>query len=659
MNDQEKTREQLVQTLAQSRRQTEELKTSKAELERTKEALRGEINSLKIALESAEAGTWSVDVLEGARTWNDHCPQLFGLPRGTFRESYQDWLDRVHPDDRGRVQREYTQSLEELTDYQTEYRVIWPDGSVHAIASKSKVFTDQQGRAVRMTGVCWDITERKRTEEAIRESEDKFHRLFENAPLGYQSLDENGNFVELNDTWCKLLGYTKEEVLGRNFSEFIHPDFREHFKENFPKFKSMGYILGVEFEMIKKDGSEIIVAFDGKIGRHEDGSFKQTHCILSDISERKRAEEAILASEQKYRALFEGSADATLIIDDNKFVDCNDAVVQMLRYRNRADLLRTHPSELSPPMQPDGRSSYEKADEMMAIAYERGSHRFEWDHKRADSEVFPVEVLLTAIPVGEKKILHVVWRDITKRKRIEREREDLIAKLESQNAELERFTYTVSHDLKSPLITTKGYIDILREDLAQGSQEQVEDDLSRISAAADKMDILLRDLLELSRIGRSVNPPEDVPLAELVNDALERVGGQVDDKGVQVDISPNLPTIFGDRLRLLEVLQNLIDNAVKYMGDQPRPRIEIGSRRDGGDIVCYVRDNGIGIEPRYHDKIFGLFDQLDQNVEGSGIGLALVRRIIEVHGGRIWIESEGPGQGTTFCFTIPPKSESQ
>ena len=163
MNDQEKTREQLVQTLAQSRRQTEELKTSKAELERTKEALRGEINSLKIALESAEAGTWSVDVLEGARTWNDHCPQLFGLPRGTFRESYQDWLDRVHPDDRGRVQREYTQSLEELTDYQTEYRVIWPDGSVHAIASKSKVFTDQQGRAVRMTGVCWDITERKRT----------------------------------------------------------------------------------------------------------------------------------------------------------------------------------------------------------------------------------------------------------------------------------------------------------------------------------------------------------------------------------------------------------------------------------------------------------------------------------------------------------------
>ncbi|NQU20134.1 MAG: GHKL domain-containing protein, partial [Candidatus Nealsonbacteria bacterium] len=116
--------------------------------------------------------------------------------------------------------------------------------------------------------------------------------------------------------------------------------------------------------------------------------------------------------------------------------------------------------------------------------------------------------------------------------------------------------------------------------------------------------------------------------------------------------------VFADRRRLLEVLQNLIDNAVKYMGDQPRPRIEIGSRRDGNETVCYVRDNGIGIDPRYGERIFGLFDQLDQSIDGTGIGLALARRIIEIHGGRIWVESDGLGHGSTFCFTVNSGVES-
>ena len=150
-----------------------------------------------------------------------------------------------------------------------------------------------------------------------------------------------------------------------------------------------------------------------------------------------------------------------------------------------------------------------------------------------------------------------------------------------------------------------------------------------------------------------VNPPEEVALEELSHKAIELTHGQIARRGVQVEVLPGLPVVYGDRVRLLEVLQNLIDNAVKYMGDQPAPRIEIGSRPDGDETVCYVRDNGIGIGPSYAEKVFGLFEQLDPEAEGSGVGLAVVKRIIDVHGGRIWVESEGPGRGSTFCFTLP------
>jgi len=166
-------------------------------------------------------------------------------------------------------------------------------------------------------------------------------------------------------------------------------------------------------------------------------------------------------------------------------------------------------------------------------------------------------------------------------------------------------------------------------------------------------------LLELSRIGRLMNPPEETPLDELAREAVITVAGRLAMRGVHVEIAPDLPVVYGDRTRLREVLENLLSNAVKYMGDQPHPRIEIGVRYDGADAerVFYVRDNGMGIEPRYHQKVFGLFEKLDPKAEGTGVGLAIVRRIVEVHGGRIWVESEGAGLGSAFCFTLADRRE--
>ncbi len=236
--------------------------------------------------------------------------------------------------------------------------------------------------------------------------------------------------------------------------------------------------------------------------------------------------------------------------------------------------------------------------------------------------------------------------------------EKYVRQLEAQRIELEQFTYTVSHDLKSPLITIKGFLGMLVKDAEEGNIERLQSDVNRISAAASKMGDLLDGLLELSRIGRIANEPVDVSLDKLAHEVAETLHGAIAESGVSLVIEPGLPIVRGDHLRLHEVLQNLIENAIKFMGDPASPSIEIGSRIDEDETVCYVRDNGQGIDAIYADKIFGLFEQMDGSTQGTGIGLALVKRIIEHHGGRVWVESEGPGCGSRFCFSIPIKGES-
>lgn len=255
----------------------------------------------------------------------------------------------------------------------------------------------------------------------------------------------------------------------------------------------------------------------------------------------------------------------------------------------------------------------------------------------------------------EGKPAHLMLlRDITAQKRVEAEREKLIEELESRNSELERFTYTISHDLKAPLITIRGFLGFLEKDALGGNTERLEHDVRRISEATDKMQRLLNELLELSRIGRMMNPPEEIPFGEIVREALELVRGQVEARRVRVQVAADLPTVYGDRVRLVEVLQNLLDNAIKFMGSQTEPRIDVGCRPSDGNSapVLFVRDNGIGVAPQFHERIFGLFNKLDPHSEGTGVGLALVKRIVEFHGGKIWVESEGNDKGATFCFII-------
>jgi PAS domain S-box-containing protein len=253
--------------------------------------------------------------------------------------------------------------------------------------------------------------------------------------------------------------------------------------------------------------------------------------------------------------------------------------------------------------------------------------------------------------------VQIVFWDISARIHAEAERDKLIVELESRNAELERFTYTVSHDLKSPLVTISGFLGYIESDAMKGDVQRLKSDIQRINNAISKMKGLLDELLELSRIGQLINPPEDVSFGDIALEALTLVQGQLDLKHIRVTLDENLPVVRGDKVRLIEAVQNLIENAAKFMGSQTDPCIEIGQSGEDpeqGNPVFYVRDNGIGIEPKYHEQVFGLFSKLNPNVSGTGIGLTLVKRIIEVHGGKIWVESEA-GKGATFYFTLPAK----
>lgn len=243
-------------------------------------------------------------------------------------------------------------------------------------------------------------------------------------------------------------------------------------------------------------------------------------------------------------------------------------------------------------------------------------------------------------------LLYGFLTEITERKEKERE-------IEKKNSELERFTYTVSHDLKSPLVTIKTFLGYLMEDLKLPDTFRVQQDLGFMHNAADKMSQLLDELLELSRVGRLNNPPQEISFKDLASEAVQLDAGRVSARGVTVEIGDSPVVLFGDRPRLVEIWQNLVENACKFMGNQETPRIEIGVENSDRETLFFVSDNGIGIDPRFHSKVFGLFEKLEVGGEGTGLGLTLVKRIVELYDGTIRVESAGNGEGTTIFFTLP------
>lgn len=514
------------------------------------------------------------------------------------------------------------------------------------------------------------------------------------------SLNRDGEISQINLEGCKILNYEEfGELIGLNwFDNFLPENIREEYRSKFNeslggKFDKVGWTAEVPF--ITSSGELRQVSWNNVLLTDSDGNIIGTLSSVVDVTDLK-INEYRLRIKNRISEIFLTVPDDEMYFEVLKVIlDALESEYGIFGYldeegnlvvpsitRHIWDQCDVPEKDIVFPCQEWGDSIWPTAIRTKKLLYsnEPSLHVPEGHVPILRNISVPIimhDAVIGLFQVANKKtdydendISHAqhiadmiapVLDARLKRERTEaalmesRKFELMVAELEAKNAELERFTYIVSHDLKSPLITIKGFLGVLEQDIQKGDFVQTSHDIARITKAADKMELFLEDILELSRIGRMVHEPEDIGMDDVITEALERVAGQIERRGVRVVREPCEITAHADTIRLIEVAQNLLSNAVQFMGDQSDPEINIECRQDGDEIYCCIRDNGIGIEPEYHEKIFGLFDKLDAESEGTGVGLAIAKRIIEVIGGRVWVESEGAGLGSTFVFTIPTK----
>ena len=551
-----------------------------------------------------------------------------------------------------------------------------------------------------------DMLDRLETyDQKLMYSEKKFGAIFNTAQDCIFIKDQEGRYVKVNPAMEKIFGMPASEILGKNDEILFSPETMAQIRDEDSVVLS-GRVSVSEVIRDSIEGDLITFHVVKAPLSDESGEVVGICGIARDISERKRSEielqnrdlllaalavasNALLMEEDidsamvdalQFLALAVGADRAYVFeneIEDGEVLmsqryewadggvepQINNPHLQRLPYlpdsarlydtisrkRPYKGIIRDLPASERAILEPQGIVSILIVP---IIVEERlwGFVGFDDCHSVRDWSKNEISVLQSAAGSIGGAIVRFRTRNDLLRARDELERR--IDDVEVKNAEMERFVYTVSHDLRSPLVTVQGFVSFLREDISEGDHERVETDLRMIEEAVVKMDHLLKDTLELSRIGRVTSPPVDVSFGEIAREALDQFSLEIESRRINLILAESWPVVRVDRLRTFEVLVNLIENSVKYIGDESHPEIEIGWRRNGDETVFFVRDNGIGIEADQGEKVFDLFYKLDPDSEGTGVGLAIVKRIVEVHNGRVWVESE-VGVGSTFFFTLP------
>ena len=531
-----------------------------------------------------------------------------------------------------------------------EIPILNVSGEIRIVLWNSANITGPDGKTIATIAQGNDISDRKRAEETLHETNEYLRNLLDYANAPIIVWDPDFRITRFNHAFERLTGRTEQDIVGQDLSILFPGDTRNASVDQIKKTVAGERWEVVEIPILNVSGEIRIVLWNSANITGPDGKTIATIAQGNDITERKRAEEALRETNEYLRNL-QDYANAPIIVWDPDFrITRFNHAFERLTGRTEPGVIGRDLSILFPEDTRDASMDQIKKTlagerwEVVEIPIRNVSGEIRIVLWNSANIVDPGGILISTIAQGQ---------DISDRKKMELQREILIRELEQKNAELERFAYTASHDLKTPLITIRGFLGFVEQDAKSGDMERLQQDLDRIGNAAGKMQELLDSLLELSKIGRIAGPPEPVSMKTISQEAAELLAIPINEHNVTLTIAENLPEVYGDKKRLREVMVNLIENSAKFMGDQERPRIEIGVRFDSKTPVFFVRDNGIGIPPEYQGRLFLLFERIEVNVPGTGVGLALVKRIIEFHGGKIWVESEGKGKGTTFWFTIP------
>jgi PAS domain S-box-containing protein len=581
------------------------------------------------------------------------------------------------------------------------------NGGTFPVEVSARLIT-YEGRSVAVA-ILRDITTRKIAEAAFRESEERFRKIFDASPIAIciTTLAE-GILLDANSAYWELTGYPSINSIGKNAEElemWNEPEERKIFVQKLKQRRSISkaddYFYHTEgnlkqvasfYELIQIGEQDCILAMfydrskerelqeererligELEIKNAESETLRQSLASVVETFQFEEIVEKILDQirrvipydtasvwqvENNIQTLIAGRnlPDLSATGDEQFIVDESSSALPLLKGEAPYILNNNVQEELKDFQVPPHNYIHswlaiplKTRGNIIGVIALDGKQKNQFTQHHAELVVLFANQV--AIALENSRLFNELQNELNIR-------EKLIKELGDKNAELERFTYTVSHDLKSPLVTINGYLGYLEADVKNNNLTRFHHDSERIREAVIKMHRLLSELLELSRIGRVANPSELIPFEEIVKSAIEIEHGNLTNRKVIVSVQPNLPTVVGDRQRLVEVMQNLINNAIKFMGGQKNPHIEIGVSGEENDFsIFFVRDNGMGIEEKLQERIFGLFDKLDPGSEGTGVGLAIVKRIVEVHGGRLTVSSEA-GKGTTFFFTLP-KSKSQ
>jgi PAS domain S-box-containing protein len=523
------------------------------------------------------------------------------------------------------------------------------DGTRIHVEAASIALNDLTGKFTGYVSVNRDITERKQAEE-------QFFLAVESAPNAIVLTNEAGTIYLTNNQAVKIFGYDRHELIGLTVDQLVperyrqpHPAYREGFFSD-PQTRPMG--IGRDLRALRKDGSEFPVEIGLTPLQTTNGLMVMATIV--DITARQMSEENLRTMEARYRTLVE---QLPIVVYINPASDIT--ITTYINPQIESYLGYTQQEWLQDPKLWSKLLHSEDFERVLAEVdrTDKSGDPFDMEYRimAKDGTLVWIHDQSTLVhdPAGRPLFWQGLMMNLTERKRAEKERETKLV-LEAKNAELDRFAYTVSHDLKSPLVTIRGFLGFLKKDLETGNVERMRGDLNHVEHAVDRMNELLTGVLDVARAGLTIKQPQEIHFEELTAETLKLLQGSLTASDAQVVVQRGLPIIWGDQLRLRQVIQNLIENSIKYRDSQKPLRIEIGSRASNEDDHCilFVRDNGIGIPLEYHEQIFELFNQVDTHSEAGGVGLATVKRIIEVHGGHIWIESD-VGKGSIFLFTLP------